>query len=103
MTSKANPRQVARADRALVDRLTARHTPYPEAVSGGSDIIGDPHREIDEGFNWTVLRRSRKVADVLPGSEIIIGSAIGTCPAEVVAWDFEASDYDPMVVLGIEP
>ena len=45
------------------------------------------------------LRFARTVADVLPGSAVVIGSAIGRYPAKVIAWDFEVSDYDPIVTL----
>lgn len=103
MNSAANPWHVEQVDPELVERLAALHTPHPKAMANGVDIMGDPHRETDEGFNWTVLSRSRNVADVVPGSAIIMGSAIGTYLAKVVAWDFEASDDDPMVVLDLVP
>lgn len=103
MNSAANPWHVEQVDPELVERLAALHTPHPKAMASGVDIMGDPHRETDEGFNWTVLSRSRNVADVVPGSAIIMGSAIGTYLAKVVAWDFEASDDDPMVVLDLVP
>lgn len=103
MNGKASPWHVEKVEPELVDRLAARHTPYAEAVVGGVDIMGDPHRETDEGFNWTVLSRARHVADVVPGSAVVMGSAIGNYLAKVVAWDFEASDDDPMVVLDLVP
>jgi hypothetical protein len=39
------------------------------------------------------------VADVLPGSSVVAGNAIGRYPAKVIAWDFEVSDDDPVVTL----
>jgi Mg-chelatase subunit ChlI len=55
------------------------------------------------GYNWTRLRFARAVADVLPGSSVVIGSAIGRYPAKVIAWDFEVSDDDPIVTLELLP
>lgn len=103
MNGKANPWHVEKVDPELVDRLTALHAPYAKAVAGGVDIMGDPHRETDEGYNWTLLSRARNVADVVPGSAVVMGSGIGNYLAKVVAWDFEASDDDPMVVLDLVP
>lgn len=103
MNGKASAWHVENVERELIERLVARHTPYPEAVANGVDIMGDPHRENDEGYNWTVLSRARNVADVVPGSAVVMGSAIGNYLAKVVAWDFEASDDDPMVVLDLVP
>jgi hypothetical protein len=67
------------------------------------DIVGDPHREDDEGRNWTRLRFARNVADVVPGSAVVMGSSVGRYLAKVVAWDFEVSDDDPIVVLELVP
>ena len=103
MNGKASPWHVESVNQQLVERLGALHTPYPKAVATGVDIIGDPHRETDEGFNWTVLSRARHVADVVPGSAVVMGSTVGNYLAKVVAWDFEASDDDPMVVLDLVP
>lgn len=103
MNGNASPWHVESVDRQLVERLEALHTSYPTAVASGVDIIGDPHRETDEGYNWTVLSRARNVADVVPGSAVVMGSAVGNYLAKVVAWDFEASDDDPMVVLDLVP
>ncbi|MGI8807328.1 MAG: hypothetical protein ACR2KK_05730 [Acidimicrobiales bacterium] len=103
MNGKANPWHVEDVDSELVERLAALHAPYTKAVGAGVDIMGDPHRETDEGYNWTVLSRARSVADVVPGSAVVMGSGIGTYLAKVVAWDFEASDDDPMVVLDLVP
>ncbi|MGH9023536.1 MAG: hypothetical protein ACRDV9_10630 [Acidimicrobiia bacterium] len=69
----------------------------------GVDIIGDPQRQNDEGLNWTRLRCARPVADVVPGSNVVLGSAIGRHPGRVVAWDFEVSDEDPIVILDLTP
>jgi len=52
---KANPWHVERVDASIVERLTVRHRPHPEAATMGVDIVGDPHRENDEGLNWTLL------------------------------------------------
>lgn len=90
---------VQRIDPAVLERLTARHTPDPEAVAQDVDIISDPQRQDDDGYNWTRLRFARAVADVVPGSAVVIGSAIGRYPAKVIAWDFEVSDDDPIIVL----
>lgn len=88
---------------AVVERLAARHEPYSAALEMGVDIVGDPHREDDEGRNWTRLRFARSVADVLPGAAVIMGSPVGQYLAKVVAWDFEVSDEDPIVVLDLVP
>jgi hypothetical protein len=99
MAGQPNSPSVQRIDPVVVERLTDRHTPHPEAVAQGVDIISDPNRQDDEGYNWTRLRCARAVADVLPGSSVVIGSAIGRYPAKVIAWDFEVSDDDPIVTL----
>ncbi len=99
MNGRANPwhvEHVEQVDPRLVERLAALHVAYPGAVDAGVDIMGDPHRETDEGYNWTVLSRARSVEDVVPGSAVVMGSGIGTYLAKVVAWHFEASDDDPM-------
>lgn len=103
MNGIASAWHVEHVDRELVERLEARHSPNPRAVASGVDIMGDPHRETDEGYNWTVLSRARSVTDVVPGAAVVMGSAIGNYLAKVVAWDFEASDDDPMVVLEFVP
>jgi hypothetical protein len=69
----------------------------------GVDIVGDPHREDDDGYNWTRLRYARQITDVVPGSVVVMGSRIGTYLAKVVAWDFEVSDDDPIVTLDLLP
>ena len=101
--SKANPWSFQTADPEDVKRLASRHQPYPQAVAMGVDIYGDPHAEDNDGYNWSVLSRARNVADVVPGSAVIMGSAIGNYLAKVVAWDFEVSDEDPMVVMELLP
>lgn len=101
--SKANPWHVEKVEPAIVDRLASCHEPYPKAVALGVDIYGDPHAENDEGFNWTLLSHARRVVDVVPGSAVIMGSTIGNYVAKVVAWDFEVSDQDPIVVLDLLP
>lgn len=103
MNGKTNPWHVEKAESALVERLAALHVPNAKATASGVDIMGDPHRETDDGYNWTVLSRARNVADVVPGSAVVMGSGIGNYLAKVVAWDFEASDDDPMVVLDLVP
>ncbi len=103
MNGRTNPWHVEMVDPALVERLAALHTPHEKAVATGVDIMGDPHRETDDGYSWTVLSRARNVADVVPGSAVVMGSGIGIYLAKVVAWDFEASDDDPMVVLDLVP
>ena len=103
MPERRNPWAVEEVDPAVVERIAASHTPDPDAVSMGVDIVGDPHREDDEGFNWTRLRFARNVADVVPGSAVVMGSSIGRYLAKVVAWDFEVSDDDPIVTLELLP
>lgn len=78
----------------VVDRFTGAPS-YLEVAVGDLRVAGFAVQ--------TVLSRSRNIADVVPGSAIIMGSAIGTYMAKVVAWDFEASDDDPMVVLDLVP
>lgn len=77
MTERRNPWSVERVDPIVVERLAAAHTPHPQAVEKGVDIISDPQRQDDDGFNWTRLRFARNVADVVPGSAVVLGSAIG--------------------------
>jgi hypothetical protein len=102
MIDKANPWLPDEVDGELVERLASVHIPHAEAVASGVDIVGDPHRETAEGYSWTLLSRAKHVADVVPGSAVVMGSAIGSYVAKVVAWDFEASNDDPMVVLEID-
>lgn len=90
-------------DPAVVDRIAAAHAPFHQAVEMAVDIVGDPHAEDDYGRNWTRLRFSRHVADVVPGATVLMGSSIGTYLAKVVEWDFEVSDDDPMVILELLP
>lgn len=54
------------ADRATVDRVAAGHVPDELATELAVDIIGDPNRENDDGYIWSLLRRSRDVRDVVP-------------------------------------
>lgn len=100
---RANPWYVREVDPQAVDRLAASLEPHPRAVAMGVDIVGDPHREDDDGHNWTRLRYARNVADVTPGSVVVMGSRVGTYLAKVVAWDFEVSDDDPIVTLDLLP
>ncbi len=97
------PWHVEEVASAVVERLDRAHVPYPKAVEMGVDIISDPHAEDDDGYNWTVLSRARNVNDVTPGSTVVMGSVIGKYLAKVVAWDFEVSDEDPIVVLDLLP
>jgi hypothetical protein len=99
----ANPWSFQTVDAEIVERLASHHSPYPKAVAAGVDICGDPHAEDNDGYNWSVLSRARNVADVVPGSAVIMGSAIGNYLARVVAWDFEVSDQDPMVIMELLP
>ena len=98
-----NPWYLRQVNDVVVERLAALHEPYPEAETIGVDIVGDPHREDDEGHNWTRLVYARNVRDVSPGSAVVMGSSIGHYLAKVVAWDFEVSDDDPIVVLDLVP
>jgi hypothetical protein len=101
--SPTSPWYVEHVDSDVVGKLAAGHTPHPEAVALGVDIIGDPHRDDDNGHNWTRLRFARDVRDVVPGSAVVMGSSIGNYLAKVIAWDFEVSDEDPIVVLDLVP
>ena len=101
--SKGNPWSFQKVDPEIVERLASQHKPYPEAVAMGVDICGDPHAQENDGYNWSVLSRARNVADVVPGAAVIMGSVIGNYLAKVVAWDFEVSDEDPMVVMELLP
>jgi len=100
---RVNPWYVREVDPELVQRLAAASEPNPRAVEMGVDLVGDPHREDDEGYNWTRLRYARNVAEVTPGSVVVMGSRVGTYLARVVAWDFEVSDDDPIVTLDLLP
>ncbi len=98
-----SPWFVREVDPVVVERLAAAIAPNRQAVEMGVDIVGDPHREDDDGRNWTRLRYARRVVDVTPGSVVVMGSSVGTYLAKVVAWDFEVSDDDPIVTLDILP
>jgi len=100
---RVNPWCVREVDPAVVQRLAATIEPNSRAVEMGVDLVGDPHREDDEGYNWTRLRYARNVAEVTPGSVVLMGSRVGTYLAKVVAWDFEVSDDDPIVTLDLLP
>ena len=97
------PWHVEEVDPAVVERLAGAHVPNQKALAMGVDIIGDPHREDNDGYNWTLLSQARNVSDVTPGSTVVMGSVIGRYLAKVVAWDFEVSDEDPIVVLDLLP
>jgi hypothetical protein len=98
-----NPWYLRQVDPDVVERLAELHTPHQRAETMGVDIVGDPHREDDDGYNWTRLSYARNVRDVTPGSAVVLGSGIGHYLAKVVAWDFEVSDDDPIVVLDLVP
>lgn len=100
---RANRWYVHEVDSEVVQRLAAATEPHQRAVEMGVDIVGDPHREDDEGYNWTRLRYARNVKDVTPGSVVVMGSRVGTYLAKVVGWDFEVSDDDPIVTLDLLP
>lgn len=100
---RANPWYVREVEDEVLERLAAAVQPHPRAVEMGVDIVGDPHREDDDGYNWTRLHYARNVADVTPGSVVVMGSRVGTYLARVVAWDFEVSDDDPVVTLDLLP
>ncbi len=98
---RPNPWYVREADPQEVERLAAVLEPHSRAVEMDVDIMSDPHREDEEGYNWDRLRHARNVADVTPGSVVLVGSRVGRYGARVVAWDFEVSDDDPIVVLDL--
>jgi hypothetical protein len=93
-----NPWHVEEVDDAVVRRLASAHVPDPVAVELNVDLVADPHREDDDGNLWTLLRSARRVEDVVPGSAVVIGSHAGRWLARVLAWDFEVSDEDPVIV-----
>jgi hypothetical protein len=101
--TSANPWLVERVDQELVDRLAAIHVTNPRSREMGVDIVGDPHREDDEGLSWARLSDARRVEDVVPGSAVLMGSSIGRYLAKVIAWDFEVSDDDPIVTMELLP
>ena len=94
---------VTNVDVQAVERLASQHTPDARAVELGVDLLADPHREDDAGNIWTRLHTARDVHVVTPGSAVVIGSALGQWVAKVIAWDFEVSDDDPIVVLELLP
>jgi hypothetical protein len=98
-----NPWHLRPVSDEVTARLASSYTPAATAEAMGVDIVGDPHRETDEGYNWTRLSHARNVRDVTPGSAVVMGSTIGHYLAKVVAWDFEVSDDDPIVVLDLVP
>lgn len=100
---RANPWYVREVEGEVLERLAAAVQPHPRAIEMGVDIVGDPHREDDDGYNWTRLHYARNVADVTPGSVVVMGSRVGTYLARVVSWDFEVSDDDPVVTLDLLP
>jgi len=100
---RGSPWHVEQVEPSVVERLAAIHEPNPEAVAQGVDLVGDPHREDDDGYNWVFLSDARNVADVVPGSAVVMGSPVGRYLGKVVAWDFEVSEHDPIVVLELVP
>ena len=101
--SQVNPWAIAEVDQAVVDRLAGMLRPCDRAVEQGVDLVGDPHQEDDDGRVWTRLSAARRVADVVPGAVVILGSTIGRYLATVAAWDFEVDPDDPIVVLDLLP
>lgn len=97
-----NPWHVEQVELAVVERLASSHVAHPDAVTISTSSV-TPHRENDKGRNWTRLRFARRVADVAPGSAVMMGTPVGNYLAKVVAWDFEANDDDPIVVLDLSP
>lgn len=81
---RVNPWYVREVDPEVVQRLAATIEPNSRAIEMGMDLVGDPHREDDEGYNWTRLRYARDVHEVTPGSVVVMGSRVGTYLARVV-------------------
>lgn len=98
-----SPWRVESVDDEVVSRLASLHVANARAVELAVDIVGNPQREDDDGFNWARLSDARSVTDVVPGSAVILGSSIGRYLAKVVAWDFEVDDDDPIVTLELLP
>jgi hypothetical protein len=55
----ANPWLAEQVDQALVERLTERHVPNRRGVEMSVDLLGDPHREDDDGLRRAWGRNSR--------------------------------------------
>ena len=98
-----SPWTVDAVDRSTVDHLAASHRPDPLALELHVDIVADPHREDDDGNVWAKLGEARNVADVVPGSAVVIGSHAGRWLARVLAWDFEVDGGDPIVTMELLP
>lgn len=98
-----NPWRIEHVEDDAVARLALRHVANSKAVELAVDIVGNPQREDDEGLNWARLSDARSIADVVPGSAVILGSSVGRYLAMVVAWDFEVDDDDPVASLELLP
>lgn len=96
--SARNPWQIEAIDPTVVDRLATTHRADPLALELNVDLIADPHREADDGNIWTLLRNARDIRDIVPGSAVVIGTHAGRWLARVLAWNFEVSDDDPIIV-----
>lgn len=90
--------RVSKVELRLLE-LADRHEPCEQAVRLDVDIVTDPHSEDDEGFIYSMLSRARDARAVLPGETVVFGSRIGRWRGQVVAWDFEVSDEDPMILI----
>jgi hypothetical protein len=62
----------------VIERLAAHLTSCGDVEAMGVDIVGDPHRETDQGYNSTRLSYARNIRDVTPGSAVVLGSSIGS-------------------------
>ena len=94
------PWHVEEVDPAVVERLAVTHLPYREATEMGVDISVTPTPRTTT-VQPPLLPLGR--TDVTPGSTVVVGSVIRNYLAKVVAWDFEVSDTDPIVVLDLLP
>ena len=103
MTASTAPWRVASVNEATIADLAARHVPDAAAVELRVEVYADPHREDDDGNVWALLRRTRDVRDVTPGSVVVVGSHAGRWLARVLAWDFEVDPHDPIVTLDLLP
>jgi hypothetical protein len=73
-----NPWYLRQVDPDVVDRLAALHSPHDRAERMGVDIVGDPHREDNDGYNWTRLSYARNVRDAAESVTTLRMSSRGT-------------------------
>lgn len=100
---RANPWYVPDVEDATVERLASTVEPHPRAVEMGVDIVGDPHREDDDGYNWTRLHYARNVADVTPGFRRGHGQPSRDLPGQGRCLGLRGQRGRPIVTLDLLP